>query len=271
MSLSIITVTLNSAAYIRRAMESVLAQSDDELQYVIIDGLSRDDTVAIVESYRPILGDRLLIVSEPDTGLYEAMNKGIALATGEVIGILNSDDEYLPGAFEAVRAEFTRGDFDIVYGDAMIIEDASQRRMTADISRLPFYMSLPHPACFVRRRAYQRWGVFDIGYRIAADYDFVLRCMRAGARFSRVNRTLALFRAGGASSRSFVLAREMYQVHFRNLGRLHAAHRFLVRLTLTLAFEARRRIGVSLLGERGYDRMRARWRRRRTLKAYDAT
>jgi len=260
--LSIITVSLNSAPHIRRAIESVLAQHDRTFELLVIDGGSTDGTLAIVEGYRMVLGDRLVFVSERDSGLYDAMNKGIALATGEIVGILNSDDEYLPGALAAVRQAFTSHEADVVFGNVLVDGDTPQLRR-ASIAGLRERMTVLHPGCFVRRSAYRTWGAFDTRYRIAADYDFLLRCHLQGARFVHLDRPVTRFAMGGASSRSFKLAREMYAIHSRQLSTPHALYCFVKRASKVSFFAARRAIGTALLGQSGYAALRRRWRRMR--------
>ena len=256
---SIITVALNSAGHIRGAIESIVAEQDRVAQYIVIDGKSTDDTVAIVESYRPVFGSRLVVVSEKDNGLYDAMNKGIGLATGAVVGILNSDDRYLPGALAAVAGAFASGDADIIYGNTEMVHPGETRLHKARLADLRDRMSLGHPACFVRRAAYDRWGRFDTRYSIAADYDFLLRCYLGGARFKYVDRVLASFAHGGASSGAFDRSRrEVYEIQTRQLGRGRATWNQ-VRLLLDVKLTAiRRGIGIALLGGERYERLRIR-------------
>ena len=262
--MSIVTVALNSERHIRSAIESVLAQNVSDLQYVVIDGKSADDTVAIVEGYRRVLGDRLVVVSEPDSGLYDAMNKGIARATGDVIGILNSDDRYTPGALSAVQQAFVEKAVDIVFGNVEMIDGDEVWIHRASLAGMRDRMTLGHPACFVRRTAYQRWGTFDTRYRINADYDFLLRCYLGGASFAHVDQVLAQFHSGGVSSGSFERRRrELYDIHLRNLGMLHAKRRQLAVLADVWRSRVQRTLGVGLLGRERYERISARVRARR--------
>ena len=260
-TISIITVALNSGRHIRQAIESILAQDDGRLQYIVIDGKSMDDTVAIVESYRPRFGDRLVVVSEKDSGLYDAMNKGIALATGDVIGILNSDDQYLPGAVEAVQQFFRSDQADVVYGDVEVSDPDGPRLYRGSLEGIREIMSIPHPGCFVRRSTYERWGVFDTRYRFHADYDLLLRWYLGGARLAPLNRLVARFEAGGLSSGSFEQRRaEHYDIHRRRLGVTHALWVQAKLRTRTALSQARRALGVALLGAERYERFRLRWR-----------
>ena len=259
--ISVITVTFNSASLLRNAMDSVLAQDDGSLEYLVIDGASTDGTVAIAESYRDRLGDRLRVVSEPDAGLYYAMNKGIGLAAGEIICLLNSDDRLLPGALALVRAVMTETDADVAFGDVVVEGGFGARTLHASLDGLESAMTVPHPGCFVRARAYRRWGVFDTRLRIAADYDLLLRLRRGGATFVPLRAAVASFADGGASSRSFALAREMFVIHRRQLSLRHAVRHVAVRLAMGAYLHARRALGMRLLGEARYAKLRARLRR----------
>jgi glycosyltransferase involved in cell wall biosynthesis len=262
MSISIITVALNSASHIRQAIDSIASQDDGRLQYIVVDGASTDDTVAIVESYRPQFGERLVVISEKDQGLYDAMNKGIALATGDVIGILNSDDQYLPGTIAAVETRFEEQDADIVYGDVEVHGPDGPELYNGTLNGIREIMSIPHPGCFVRREAYARWGVFDTRYRFHADYDLLLRWYYGGARFVPLNRLVARFEGGGLSSGSFEKRRrEHYAIHRRQIGLRHALWvqtKILTRLGLA---KARQSLGRTFLGADRYESLRQRWRR----------
>jgi glycosyltransferase involved in cell wall biosynthesis len=263
-SLSIITVTLNSARHVRQAIESVLEQDVDNLQYIIIDGQSSDDTLAIIESYREAFGPRLLVVSEKDAGLYDAMNKGLALATGDVIGILNSDDRYQPGALAAVAEKFATEDADIVYGDVQMVADGESWISRGDASGMRRQMSIDHPGSFVHRAAYERWGRFDTKYRFAADYEFLLRCYLGNARFVRLDRVVARFEYGGKSSRSFdIRRREVFDIQARHLGLAQARWRQARVMVSVWISSWRRALGITLLGEDRYLRVIGALRRRR--------
>jgi glycosyltransferase involved in cell wall biosynthesis len=261
MSISVITVALNSGRHIRQAIESIVAEDDGSLQYVVIDGASTDDTVAIVESYRPHFGDRLIVVSEKDSGLYDAMNKGIARATGDIIAILNSDDRFLPGGLQAVEEVFRSENADVVYGDVEVHDADGPRLYKGTLKGIREIMSIPHPGCFVRRSTYDRWGVFDTRYRFHADYDLLLRWYLGGARMARLDRVVARFEAGGVSSGSFQKRRaEHYDIHRRQIGVAHAVW-VQAKLRAAVGFsKARRAIGTALLGAERYERLRLRWR-----------
>jgi len=207
MKLSIITVSYNSAATIVDTVESVLAQTYAKVEYLVIDGASSDETLARLEPYR----DRIdVLVSEPDGGTYDAMNKGLARASGEVAGILNSDDVYADsGVLERVISAFAGG-VDCVYGDLQYVAQENPGRVVRDWRSGPYRTGAfrrgwhpPHPSFFVRRAIYEQLGGFRTELRIAADYEFMLRVMeRAKRPAAYLPEVLVRMRTGGASNRS---------------------------------------------------------------------
>lgn len=207
MKISVITVAYNSAGTLLDTVESVLGQTHREVEYLIIDGGSTDDTLAKLEPYRERLAQ---VVSEPDRGMYDAMNKGIARASGEVVAILNSDDVYADaGVLSKVALCFERSGADCVYGDLHYVSaDMSRvvrnwRSGEYEPSRFHQGWHPPHPAFFVRRPVYEACGGFDLNLSIAADYELMLRVLvrhrRSAAYLPEV---LVKMRTGGASNRS---------------------------------------------------------------------
>lgn len=167
----------------RDTIESVLRQSYTDWELIVVDGASSDNTLTIVNEYRERLGDRLKCVSESDNGIYDAMNKGIALASGDVIGILNSDDFYTAGdVLERVTERMERGDIDAVYGDVHYVEPDNLKRSVRYYSSRPFrrwtmrFGLMPaHPSFYCRREIYDSYGTFSTGYKVAADFELLLR------------------------------------------------------------------------------------------------
>jgi glycosyltransferase len=205
---SIITVCFNSGLTIRDTLESVLNQSLENVEYIVIDGSSTDNTMEIVGEYR----DRInKIVSEPDHGIYDAMNKGIALSTGELVGILNSDDLYAtPNVLKKIADEFDRTLVDCVYGDLVYVDPTNTNKVLRSWKSSPFKPGLfclgwhpPHPCFFVRRTVYQRFGNFDLNISLSADFDIMLRLLEFNKISSQYLPELCvLMRAGGATSSS---------------------------------------------------------------------
>lgn len=199
---SIITIAYNSEEAIAETMESVLNQTYSRMEYLIIDGDSTDRTVETAESYRERLerrGIRLRIVSEADYGIYDAMNKGIRMAEGDIIGILNSGDRYEPDAVETAAETFVREDCDVMFADireyrrdgSSFVKKARQRAFQTS-------RDWNHPTMFVRASVYKAHPFRMKG--IHDDYGCYLELRRAGCRIVTVNRVLANFRLGGASN-----------------------------------------------------------------------
>lgn len=174
--ISVVTVAYNAAGTIERTIESVLSQTYQNIEYLVQDGGSTDGTLDIVNRY----GDRIALVSEPDKGIYDAMNKGVARATGEWIHILNADDWYTgPDALERAVPHLDPARtnyFDLIRS----YEDGSQVLQSLNVKPWMLYVSafLPHPGLIVSRAQYDRIGLFDDTLRIAADHDFILRMVK---------------------------------------------------------------------------------------------
>ncbi len=205
MKLTVVTVSLNAAATIRETLDSVLAYQDHIHEYLVVDGLSTDGTLDILREYEPRFGGRLHYLSEKDAGLYDAMNKGIARATGDFILFLGADDLVLPGIETLVSANVP-SDVDLVYGDIEVAEpDGSIRleraaAMPRMLGHLPKEMPVRHQGALFSTRAYRDLGGFDTSFRIAADYEFYLRFFQAGLRATYLPATIARFDLGGVSS-----------------------------------------------------------------------
>lgn len=180
MKISVITVCYNAQATIENTLVSVGEQSYGQIEHLVIDGASQDDTMHIVEKYHSRLA---AVISEPDKGIYDAMNKGIAIATGDVIGFLNADDIYdhpdvlkrIASAFENERTEVVYGDLIYFYGDNpnRVVRYFSSRRFRRD--RIKFGWMPAHPTLYLRRKTYDRLGNYRTDYRIASDFEFIVR------------------------------------------------------------------------------------------------
>lgn len=212
MRISIITVCYNSAATIEDTIKSVLAQNYSDLEYIIVDGKSKDNTMDIVNKYRDKIAK---IISEPDKGIYDAMNKGIKMATGEVVGIINSDDFYQSNqVFDDVARCLENSSVDACYGDIVYVDrdntDKQVRFWKAgqfQTKKLRSGWIMPHPAVFVKKSVYDRWGWFNLEFRIAADYELMLRFLLNGVKVSYINKTLVCMREGGFSAVSWARRR----------------------------------------------------------------
>lgn len=212
---SIITPCLNSEKTIRQTIESVLYQTYQEIEYIIIDGKSSDKTLEIICEYISSFQGKMQYISERDNGIYDAMNKGIRKATGDVIGIINSDDWYESDAVEEIVKCFMNTDAEVVYGEEWILNENREREYHTYHMGFP-----PHPGMFVRREAYQKYGLYDLNYQIASDWDLILRFMVSGVQFERINRIVANYSKSGVSSvKGLECAKETYEIELRYLGK----------------------------------------------------
>lgn len=204
MKVSVIVPTFNSAETVEDTLESIMGQNWPDLQIIIQDGGSTDDTKTIVAKYSAAISG---CQSGSDNGIYDAMNKGISRASGEIIAILNSDDMWLPNTLERVASVFSRNpDVGMVSGSIEVWEDlpgGANVVLRSSLLHLHKGMTVQHPATFVRCNVYERVGLFDTRYRIGADYDFVLRCLRANIPWIILNDILVRMRAGGKGGSTF--------------------------------------------------------------------
>ncbi len=209
--ISVITPSFNSAKTIEKTILSVINQQKKyPLEYIVVDGGSTDNTCKIIQEYvtnKNIdnfkLKVKLKYISEPDSGAYDAMNKGINLATGEIIGIINSDDWYLEDAIKTVEEEFEKHpDIDILYSP---IENYYKGEYIAtfipgELEKLSIRFTLNHPSCFIKKSAYIAAGLYNLQYKIAADYDMILRLFNNGFKFHSIETSLAAYSLNGMSS-----------------------------------------------------------------------
>lgn len=221
--ISIITATYNSATTIRSTIESLLNQSFADWQHIIVDGASKDNTLEIIEEYRKEYGDRLIILSERDKGLYDAMNKGLKLATGEIVGILNSDDFYTSNdILEKVNQAFERNpSLDAVYGDIHFVAPDDLTKPVRYYSSASFKRSrmtmgfMPaHPSFYCRRELFEKYGDFDIGFRIAADFELLFRFIYVNnINIKYLPLDFVTMRTGGASTSGLKAIRQSQREH----------------------------------------------------------
>jgi len=208
MKISVVTVAWNAEGTIGNTIDSFLGQSHRDAELLVIDGASTDETLALVKGYDD---PRVRLISEPDEGLYDAMNKGLRLFSGDAVGFLNADDSYHDDGALAAIAEALRAS-DAVTGNLDFIADHASRRVVRRWRGSPFRPGafrrgwMPaHPTFYIRRELAERTGLFDTGYRIAADYDYMLRALeldRGGAspRVAHLDRVLVDMLAGGTST-----------------------------------------------------------------------
>ena len=205
MFFSIITVCYNSEKTIERTIKSVLNQTYKDYEYIIIDGGSTDQTLNIVMQYEPSFEGKLKYISEKDNGIYDAMNKGIAMAEGKLIGIVNSDDYYEPDALEIMKNRFdTLDDKEkkhlVMYGFQRIVKDDKELAIEIYNHENLDKQMISHPTCFVSKETYKDFGVFDTKYKSAADYDLMMRFYhKSDTTFVPVYDVISNFERGGIS------------------------------------------------------------------------
>ncbi len=204
--ISIITVVWNNKETIKDAIDSVLSQTYKNIEYIVVDGASSDGTVEIVKSY----GDKITkFLSEPDSGLYDAMNKGLKLASGDIVGILNSDDFYIDeNVVQKVVDEFEIKKVDSVFADLVFVKPDNLDKVVRYYDSSKFkpskfvYGWMPaHPTFFVRRSIYEKYGLFKTDYKIAADYEILVRFLaKYKVSYSYLNEVIIKMRMGGVST-----------------------------------------------------------------------
>lgn len=209
--ISVITAVLNKRDTIAEALDSALAQTHDDIELIVIDGASTDGTQEILRGY----SDRIaVLVSEPDQGIYDALSKGLGLASGEVVGFLHSDDIFADAqVLDKIAAVFAAQGVDAVYGDLEYVKKTAPTRVVRywksgefSLKKLRHGWMPPHPTFYVKRTVYERLGGFDLSYRIAADYDCMLRFLGSGMRAAYIPEVLVKMRLGGTSNRSLKIS-----------------------------------------------------------------
>ena len=214
MKISLITVCYNSEKTVEDTLKSVLQQNYENYEYIVIDGKSKDHTIDIVKKYEQKFAGRLKFISEPDKGIYDAMNKGIKLAKGDIIGILNSDDVLTNSSvFDKIVTAFKNNDVDGVYSNLVFLDETLQmpvRNFIAHKQSKVLGWHPPHPNLYLKTEVYESVGYFDLNYKIAADYDFMLRMLKNNFKLYYIDDYLVKMRSGGVSTNGL-------KGYFRNL------------------------------------------------------
>jgi len=238
---TVITTVRNGAATIERAIQSVLYQTYENIQYIVIDAKSTDGTIDVIKKYE----NRIYYWrSEADCGIYDGFNKGILKSTGMYVGILNADDYLCPNAIEdlvsSIPISLKDDDLPIIHGNiiltmasGMLIAEYGHKEgaITHRFSAMP----INHPATFVPLSVYKQIGVFDIEFQIAGDYDFILRAVASGVHFKHVNKIWVTMQVGGASSlrNAYTITRERFNARVKNGGGFFASSfRFILDLAI---------------------------------------
>ena len=201
MFFSIITVCFNSEKTIERTIKSVLDQSYQDYEYILVDGASSDRTLEIIHQHEPLFQGRMKLISEPDKGIYDAMNKGIQAASGELIGIVNSDDYYEKDALEKIARAYQGYDYTIIYGLVRSVTDGKEVMVYLKNHEFLEKDMITHPSCFITKKLYERFGMYSLKYPYSADYELMLRVKKEKeVRFIKTYEIITNFSTGGVSN-----------------------------------------------------------------------
>ena len=225
MKISLITITYNSGNTLSTTLESVLKQTYTDIEYILVDGASKDNTVSIIKQYEPLFGGRMRWISEPDKGLYDAMNKGIRMATGDIVGILNSDDFFTSNDILQKNANAFQQDIklDAVYGDVHFVHPCNLNKSVRYYSSEIFKRSLmklgfmpAHPSFYIRRKCFEKYGLYKTDYKIAADFEFLLRVIyKEKIQTQYLPIDMVTMRTGGASTSGLESHKRIMKEHLR--------------------------------------------------------
>lgn len=224
MKISIVTPTFNSAKTLRDTLESILRQTYQDYEVLLQDAGSRDGTVEIAQEYQSRFGERLKIVSAPDRGLYDGFNKGVQRATGDVVGVLNSDDFYTTDkVLETIVATYAEHpEIDAVYADVHYVDSSdltkpvryySSKKFTKE--RMEWGYMPAHPTFYARKECFEKYGYFDLYYKVAADFEYLLRLIYVNnIKTYYVEQDWVTMRTGGASSSGLKSHMRIMKDHF---------------------------------------------------------
>lgn len=211
MKISIVTTTYNSAKTVRDTLDSVISQTYQDWELIIVDGCSTDHTLEIVREYQEKAPGKIFCKSEKDNGIYDAFNKGIERCTGDIIGILNSDDIYASEeSLELIATTFTKKNTDCVFGNLLMVMANETNKVFREWNGRPYPPKgflkgwhPAHPTFYCKRSCYERYGLYDTSYRIASDFELMLRFIeKNGISTHFINEHLVKMRMGGASTSS---------------------------------------------------------------------
>ncbi len=210
MKISLLTVSFNSAATIGDTIKSIRSQDYKDIEYIVVDGNSKDNTISIIKSNEDVISKW---ISEPDKGIYDAMNKAMKMATGDVVGILNSDDYYSDTTIiSQIAAAFADASVDAVFGDLVFVDPNDLSKVVRTYSsahwnpnKFAWGFMPAHPTFFVRRKYYEQFGLFKTDYKIAADYELLIRFLKVNnLKYKYLPLKMVVMRKGGVSSRNLM-------------------------------------------------------------------
>jgi glycosyltransferase involved in cell wall biosynthesis len=211
--ISIITVCRNSEKTIRRTIESVLNQSYQNFEYIIIDGKSTDKTLEIISEFIQLFPGKIQLVSERDQGIYDAMNKGILIASGELIGLINSDDWYEKNTLETIASHYRdNGSKVVFYGLMRIFRKELLQCIQSHSHNFLNEGMINHPTCFVPKSVYETYGLFSLKYKYSSDYEFMLRLWKNKVEFVHIEIILSNMEQGGVSFDNLKALKETFAI-----------------------------------------------------------
>ena len=254
---TIITVVLNGEKHIERTIQNALSQKRQNLEYIIIDGASKDATIQVIKKYNALIDYWL---SESDTGLYDAMNKGIRFAKGQYIGFLNSGDLYCDNTFDLLYDAIQKFDSPaVIYGDTFIynqeLEIKVLQKAIADFSQIKKRMIACHQSMFIKKTVYDQLGCFNLKYRIAADYEILTRLDTRQNKTVYINQPLSLFHEGGFSN-NFRLDIDYYKIQRKNGLQIWAFIKLIKSFFNYFFYYTRKKLFILFFGIKKYETIR---------------
>lgn len=257
--ISIVTIVFNGELFIEDTITSVLSQKTYEVEYIVVDGGSSDSSLEIIKRYENQID---VIVSEFDTGIYNAINKGIALSSGMFIGLIHSGDKYNAGALQKVINLAKTLKSSVIYGDILFLEDISEmeikRYLRANHMNLNTKMSIFHPSTFISKDVYLKFGTYQESFKLAADYDLLLNLYLNGVAFHHLSNPIATFRADGLSSKNFILSlKENYLIRLKYFSIFNAIMFIIKSFFIFIIYNLRRNILIFILGKKYFNQLKS--------------
>lgn len=260
-SLSIITIVYNGDIYIEETVKSVVLQKNDSIQYIVIDGGSSDNTLMLLNKYRASID---VFISEPDSGIYNAINKGISYAEGKYVALLHCGDYYEQNSLAKISKAAQLNDASVIYSDIFIIEKVAEniikRKQNPNHLMLKSKMSIFHPSTLVLNSIYRNYGVYSEKYILASDYDFLLKLFIANVDFLYLPLSYVNFRNDGISSKMKSLSiKENFDIRLKRIGIASAIKYYIISNIVYTYFEFRKKIFHLLLGEHFFNKLKVKY------------